>query len=295
MANLAVPAALLERQDIILQDKLNHASLIDGARLARASLKRYRHNDIMQAETILQRSIVGRDSMEIGTLDDRKLLISTDGVFSMDGDIAPLADLKKLADQYHGILLVDDAHGLGVVGDTGRGSLEQTQLSVGDNVLLMGTLGKGFGSFGAFVAGDKLIIEQLRQSARSYIYTTALPAPVAAVSLMSIRLIEQHGAQWPIHLADLIKQFRQGIEQIGLSLMPSTSPIQPLMVGDADKAVRLSEYLYQQGFYVTAIRPPTVPVGEARLRFTLSAGHTKQHVEQLLNCLDSPIVKSMLA
>ena len=273
MANLAVATALASKQDIILQDKLNHASLIDGARLSDAQFKRYAHTDIEHAENILQRT------------EFDKALLMTDGVFSMDGNIAPLTELKKLADNYQGLLLVDDAHGLACMGQTGRGALELSGLSPQDNVLLMGTLGKAVGSFGAFVAGDASYIEQLIQSARSYIYTTAMPPGVAATSLASIELIEQGGAQMRSALQHNINHFKEGVLRLGLTLMPSDSAIQPLVLGDEERAIRLSDALYDQGFLVTAIRPPTVPKGSARLRFTLSAPHSLKQIDELLSVL----------
>lgn len=274
MANLALSTALCTKHDLILQDKLNHASLIDGARLSQALFKRYRHNDVEHAQTILAQT------------EYQNALIMTDGVFSMDGDIAPLAQLKEIADQTHSVLVVDDAHGLGCVGDGGCGSLALSNLKPCDNVLLMGTLGKAVGSFGAFVAGDALYIEQLIQTARSYIYTTALPPSVAAASKASIELIANDGNVLRQRLNERIHQFKDGVARLGLELMPSDTAVQPLVLGDEAFALAFSERLYQAGFMVTAIRPPTVPAGSARLRFTFSATHTSEQVAALLVAID---------
>jgi len=273
MANLAVATALTSKRDLILQDKLNHASLIDGARLSDAQFKRYAHGNVSHAQTILASSRCD------------KALIMTDGVFSMDGNIAPLIQLKQLSDDHDALLFIDDAHGLACMGESGRGALELAGLTPCENVLLMGTLGKAVGSFGAFVAGDALYIEQLIQSARSYIYTTAIPPVVAATSMASIELIEQQGTVLRDSLERNIEQFKRGAQELGLTLMDSNSAIQPLVLGDEDKALALSARLYDQGFLVTAIRPPTVPKGSARLRFTLSASHSSDQITQLLNAL----------
>lgn len=284
MANLAVQSALLERSDLVLQDKLSHASLIDGAQLSSATLKRYRHCNLAHAESFLQASH-----------DQQKCMIATDGVFSMDGNIAPLAELKKLADQYQALLYVDDAHGIGVVGEQGRGGLEQIGCQPNDNVLLLGTLGKAFGSFGAFVAGDGLVIEHLIQKARSYIYTTALPPAVVAASHAGLMLIQEQGSALRQHLDELITLFKTGVEQLKLPLMPSSTPIQPLVLGSTEMTLKASQYLRKKGFLVTAIRPPTVPKNSARLRFTFSAAHTKEQVEQLLECLASDEMQSLMS
>ena len=219
MANLAVATALTTKQDLILQDKLNHASLIDGAQLSAAQFKRYAHGNVEHAAQFLSNS------------DYANAMIMTDGVFSMDGNIAPLGQLKELADQHQALLYVDDAHGLGCYGASGRGALEAHGLSPRDNVLLMGTLGKAIGSFGAFVAGDALYIEQLIQSARSYIYTTALPPAVAATSMSSINYIVEHGVELRASLQRNVDLFKKGITKLGLNLMPSDSAIQPLIIG----------------------------------------------------------------
>lgn len=272
MANLGAVNALIGKGDAVFEDRLNHASLLDAGLLSGARFQRYLHSDAASLATKLQRSEA-----------DRKLVI-TDGVFSMDGDVAPLTDLSRVTRQNGGWLMVDDAHGMGCVGETGAGCVEQQGLSVDDVPVLMGTLGKGFGTAGAFIAGSQVLIETLIQHARSYIYTTAMPPAVAAATLTSLRLVRQ-GQQLRQNLAALIAQFRQGAGQLGLRLMDSDTPIQPILVGSSDRALALSAALEQRGIFVTAIRPPTVPDGSARLRITFSAAHTAEQVERLLEAL----------
>lgn len=269
MANLGVASALLGRKDAIFEDRINHASLLDAAQLSGARLQRYRH-----AETGHLQQLVANNSAT-----DK--LIATDGVFSMDGDLAPLPALAQVAQQHAAWLMVDDAHGLGVIGATGRGSLEQFGLGMAEVPILVGTLGKGFGTFGAFVAGEAALIETLIQEARSYIYTTALPPAVAEATRTSLQLVQREG--WRREkLQTLIAQFRSGAAQQGLQLGESSTPIQPWIVGDTEQAVQLSEKLKQQGVLISAIRPPTVPQGTARLRITFSAAHEAADVDHLL-------------
>ena len=272
MANLGVISALFGQGDTVFEDRLNHASLLDAGLLSRARLQRYQHNDVSDLENKLTSSN-----------SDNKLIV-TDGVFSMDGDVAPLKELATLAQQHNAWLMVDDAHGLGVLGDHGGGCLQQNDLTLDDVPILMGTFGKALGTFGAFVAGHESMIETLIQSARSYIYTTALPPAVAAATRVALRLVQQESWRRD-QLNHLIKQFRQGAEQLGLSLMSSASPIQPLLIGDTAKTVNISQQLLDDGILISAIRPPTVPDGTARLRITLSAEHQQHHVERLLDSL----------
>jgi len=272
MANLGVASSLLGRGDAVLEDRLNHASLIDAGLLSGARLQRYIHADVTSLES------------KLGIDTGRECLVMTDGVFSMDGDIAPLPELAALASKHEAWFMVDDAHGIGVLGERGRGSLERFGLSQAEVPILMGTLGKALGTAGAFVAGSEDLVEYLIQSARTYIYTTAMPAAVAAATLASLRLVDSEG--WRREkLQTLITRFRTGIEQLGLELMPSSTSIQPLVVGDAGQAVAMSEALLKRDILVTAIRPPTVPQGTARLRFTFSAEHTEDQVDQLLDGL----------
>jgi 8-amino-7-oxononanoate synthase len=213
-------------------------------------------------------------------------LIVTDGVFSMDGDLAPLPELAKIAKQEDSWLMVDDAHGLGVLGESGRGTVNHFQLNNEQVPILMGTLGKAFGTFGAFVAGSEALIETLIQQARSYIYTTALPPAVAAATSVSLRLLQSEN--WRREkLSLLVKRFRDGASELGLDLMESLTPIQPILLGSVETTLAVSEALYRQGLFVSAIRPPTVPEGSARLRITFSASHTEEQVDQLLSALGS--------
>ncbi len=270
MANLGVISALCGRGDRIYQDRLNHASLLDGGLLSGARLQRYPH---------LNHSDLAGKSRK-----NPPKMIVTDGVFSMDGDVAPLPELVETAQQHDAWLMVDDAHGLGVLGKSGRGTLEHFGLDEQQVPILMGTLGKGLGSFGAFIAGDERLIETLIQQARSYIYTTAMPAAVAEATRASLRLVDEESWRRD-KLHTLIRHFKQGAEQLGLPLMASETPIQPLMVGDSAKATQLSQQLLERGILVSAIRPPTVPDGSARLRITLSASHNEAQIDRLLDVL----------
>jgi len=271
MANLGIVGALADRHDVIFEDRLNHASLIDAARLARARVTRYHHADTAHLATLL-------------TTVENPGLITTDAVFSMDGDIAPLAELHRLALKYDARLLADDAHGIGVLGQTGRGTLEHLRLPLVPPLILMGTLGKAFGVFGAFVAGEAALIETLIQRARTYIYTTALPPAVAEAVRASLRIVRAEGWRRE-RLQALVAQFRAGAESLGLILAPSPTPIQPVLLGAAEAALAASRHLRERGILVPAIRPPTVPEGSARLRITFSAAHEPAQVERLLQAL----------
>lgn len=270
MANLGVITTLLPRQGTVLEDKLNHASLLDAARCSRARVQRFRHRDYARLEKMMQQA-------------NAECLVSTDAVFSMDGDLADLKTLHALATRHSAWLLVDDAHGFGVLGD-GRGSLAANALAVADNTVLMGTLGKALGTFGAFVAGSVEVIETLVQQARTYIYTTALPPAVAEATRTSLRLLQQE--DWRRQqLQTVIDLFRQRAAEQALPLTESTTAIQPLIAGSAERALAISRALEQDGILVPAIRPPTVPTGSARLRITLSALHSEQQVQQLVDAL----------
>jgi 8-amino-7-oxononanoate synthase len=274
MANLGVVAALAGAGDAVFEDRLNHASLLDAALLSRARLARYDHLDSIALQT------------KLATSKAAQKLVLTDGVFSMDGDIAPLPELATVARQHDALLMVDDAHGLGVLGPQGRGSCARFGLGMDEVPILMATLGKGLGSFGAFVAGSDDLIEWLIQAARPYIYTTATPPALAEASRASLRLVQRE--EWRRErLQALIQRFRCGAAQLGLGLMPSETPIQPLLLGDAGRAVALSRRLEAQGILISAIRPPTVPDGTARLRITLSAAHTEGQVDRLLAALEA--------
>lgn len=277
MANLGVISALAGRGDRVLQDRLNHASLLDGAILSRATLQRYAHGDMDALETLLRRN---SETAAAGT----QSFIVTDGVFSMDGDLAPLDRLTAVARQYDAMAIVDDAHGFGILGAGGRGVVDHFGLGSDDPPLLIGTLGKAFGTAGAFVAGSQVLIDYLVQFARTYIYTTAMPPAVAAATLTSLKLCETE--DWRrVHLNKLIAQFRRRATDLGYTLMPSQTPIQPILIGDSRTASRLSSALQRRGIAISAIRPPTVPEGSARLRVTLTAAHTEDDLTQLLSAL----------
>ncbi len=272
MANIGVVSALLGRGDLLFEDRLNHASLVDAGVLSRARMKRYQHADA--------------DSLErqLGAAGEERRLIVTDGVFSMDGDLAPLPDLAQLAAQNNAWLMVDDAHGLGVLGETGGGCTSHFGLSEEEVPILMGTLGKALGTFGAFVAGSEALIETLIQQARPYVYTTATPPALAEATLVSLQ-IAQEEAWRREHLQKLITRFREQVAGFGLSLMASETPIQPIVAGSAGQALTWSRHLETQGILVSAIRPPTVPEGSARLRITLSANHSDDQLQRLLEVL----------
>lgn len=272
MANLGAVTSLLGPGDAIFEDRLNHASLLDAGLMSRARLSRYVHGDSAALASKLEAS------------QGKRKLVVTDGVFSMDGDIAPLPQLAEVARVHDAWLMVDDAHGLGVLGEQGGGCLEYHQMSLENVPVLMGTLGKACGSFGAFVAGSEELIETLIQQARSYIYTTALPPAVAEASRASLALIQEESWRRE-HLHTLILRFREGAEALGLKLMPSPTPIQPLLVGEAETAMKMSEALYDKGLMIGAIRPPTVAEGTSRLRITLSAAHSEVQVDCLLTAL----------
>ena len=273
MANLGVITTLLDRHDVVFQDRLNHASLIDAARLSGARLRRYPH---------LDQATLARLSAESS---NAETLIASDGVFSMDGDIADVPELLRLAVSSDSWLMIDDAHGFGVIGEHGRGTREHFGIRDNDARLIMvGTLGKAFGTSGAFVAGSEALIETLIQEARTYIYTTALPPAVAHATLTSLRLVEQE--DWRrAHLNSLIRYFRDAARHYGLPLMTSVTPIQPLVLGNSEAALQASDALLDQGILVSAIRPPTVPQGQARLRITLSAAHHITDVDRLVDAL----------
>jgi len=270
MANLGVMTALADRGELALLDRLNHASIIDGALLSGARLKRYRHADAADAERILE------ESPQTATV------VATDGVFSMDGDVAPLPRLARAAAAHQAWLVVDDAHGLGVLGKNGRGATEE--LSADEVPVLVGTLGKAFGSFGAFVAGSRELIELLIQKARPYIYTTALPQPVAAATRKALEIAQRETWRRERVLA-LTARFRRAARAAGLRLLESDTPIQPLVLGSAAAVLGAQQELLEAGFRVVAIRAPTVPRGSERLRITLSAAHTERQLDALIERL----------
>ncbi len=274
MANLGVVPTLVGRGDAVFADRLNHASLIDSAQLSRANHHRYPHNDLAALERQLEASTA------------RRKLILTDAVFSMDGDLAPLPQLLELAERFDAWLVVDDAHGFGVLGPQGRGTLAHLGIELGTHprLIYIGTLGKAAGVSGAFVAGAANVIEWLLQRARTYIFTTAASPIVAATLFKSLKLIEQ-GEALRSHLQLLIEHLHHGLKDTRWQLLPSPTAIQPIIIGDNDAALHIAAALFEQGIWVPAIRPPTVPKGTARLRITLSAAHTVAQVDRLLEAL----------
>lgn len=272
MANLAVVQALLGAGDVCVQDRLNHASLIDAARLAGCTFKRYPHADAEGATRQLAAHAQGA------------ALLASDGVFSMDGDVAPLRDLAQVAREQQATLYIDDAHGVGVLGEAGRGSSAAAGLDVRDVPLRLVTFGKALGNAGAAVVGDADLIAHLAETARPYIYTTAMPPAQAAATRAAVR-IARGGDDLRDHLRANIERLKDGARKHGLALMPSHTPIQPLLVGSDTHALAMAAALEARGYWVAPIRPPTVPEGSARLRIALSAAHHAQHVDGLLDAL----------
>ena len=271
MANLGAVTALVGQGDTVLEDRLNHASLLDAGLLSGARFSRYLHNDIS--------SLSARLATATGNT-----LVVTDGVFSMDGDLADLPAVCAAAREKDAWVMVDDAHGFGCLGQEGGGIVEHFGLGVQDVPVLVGTLGKAFGTSGAFIAGSEELIETLIQFARPYIYTTSQPPAVACATLKSLQIVREQNWRRE-HLARLIAQFRAGVSDLGLQLMDSPTPIQPIIIGSSERAVAVSAALRERGILVTAIRPPTVPRGTARLRVTLCAAHSDSDVAHLLDAL----------
>lgn len=271
MANMGIVSALAGRGDAVFADRLNHASLNDAVLVSRAAFKRYAHGDMVALARLLENTRA------------RRRLVITDAVFSMDGDLAPVPELVALCEQYDAYLMLDDAHGFGVLGAGGRGVLEHFAVA-SPRIIYMATLGKAAGVSGAFVAGDAVVIETLIQRARSYIYTTATPPLLAQALLASLPLIAEEGWRRE-RLRELITQLKQQLTGFPLALMPSITPIQPLLAGGNDAALDLSARLAARGLLVPAIRPPTVPQGTARLRISLSAAHTADDVARLTAAL----------
>jgi 8-amino-7-oxononanoate synthase len=273
MANLGIASALLDKGDAVFEDRLNHASLLDAGLLSGARFQRYAHADSADLKQKLEKS------------EYASALVMTDGLFSMDGDIAPLPQLAAACKPHKAWLCVDEAHALGVLGKNGGGAVALHNLNADAVPVLMGTLGKAFGTFGAFVAGSEELIEALIQKARTYIYTTALPSALAEATRISLKLVQREAWRRE-YLQQLISRFRQGAEELGLPLMPSETAIQPLLIGDSEQALAVSEALWERSILITAIRPPAVPENSARLRITFSAAHTEKHLQQLLLALE---------
>ena len=272
MANIGAVNALLDKRDGVFQDRVNHASLLDAGLLSGARFQRFLHNDSDNLTLRLQRT------------EARRKLVVCDGVFSMDGDLAELPEICQTAAEHNAWVMVDDAHGFGCIGKQGRGTVDHFGLGADQVQVLVGTLGKAFGTSGAFVAGSEELIETLVQHARTYIYTTSMSPAIAEATRASLKLLQQD--DWRREkLNHLITRFQSGCAQLGLPLMDSPTPIQPLMVGESDRAMAISAALEAKGIFIGAIRPPTVPQGEARLRVTLSATHTDEQLDRLLDAL----------
>ncbi len=272
MANLGIVVALAGRGDAVFADRLNHASLIDAVQLSRADHVRYPHGDLNALEHLLAASTA------------RRRLILTDAVFSMDGDLAPLHRLLQLAERFDAWLVIDDAHGFGVLGEHGCGSLGHFGIPAHPRIVYMGTLGKAAGASGAFVAASDTVVEWLLQRARTYIFTTGSSPIMACALLASLDLIRQ-GDERRHHLRRLTACLRDGLASTRWQLMPSPTAIQPVIIGDNHEALRVARALFERGLWVPAIRPPTVPKGTARLRVSLSAAHSGAHLQQLVGAL----------
>jgi len=271
MANIGVLGALVGRHDAIFADKLNHACLNDGGYFSHAEFHRYPHNDVDALEKLLKQSQA------------KVKLIAADAVFSMDGDIAPIPEYLALCEQYDAYLYIDDAHGFGVLGKHGAGTLSHFNIQ-SPRIIMMATLGKAAGVAGAFVAGEQVVIDYLIQTAKSYVYSTPAPPALSATLSASVKLIEQ-GDELRAHLRELIKYLKQNLKCKQWQLMPSETCIQPLVVGGNYEVLALSEYLQTKGILVPAIRPPTVPLNTGRLRISLSAAHTLEDVVRLVDAI----------
>ncbi len=278
MANLAIIQCLSARGDVIIADKLNHASLIDGVKLSQATSRRYSHCDLTALERRLKNA-------------PQNKFVVTDSVFSMDGDIAPLTEIVALCERYNAILIVDDAHGFGVLGETGKGCIEHFGLNQKQLPVLMCTLGKSLGSYGAFISGEQVLVDYLIQFARSYIYTTAMPAMIAAASLENLKFLIHH-PEINHRLKDNIQYFKSCCKQVKVFPMPSITAIQPVIIGDNKKLLRVNKQLKEAGILVAAIRPPTVAENSGRLRITLNAAHSRNDIKRLVDTLATAISSS---
>ena len=275
MANLGIVAGLASKGDVILSDALNHASLVDACRLSRAEVR------------IIPHANAGAYEDELKKLSGRRVLLVTDGVFSMDGDVAPLPELVEISRRFGALLVIDDAHGTGVLGSSGRGSLEYFGLDPA-GIIQMGTFSKALGSLGGFVAGPKLAVEFLRNRARTLFYTTGLPPAVLAVNRRSLQLVDEEPGPRQ-RLAQNAKQLSTGLKALGLTIIEGPSAIVPALIGEADRALALSSALMDKGLFCPAIRPPTVPPGQSRLRLSLMATHTPQQIDRALDLINEAI------
>ena len=278
-ANIGIIPALASRGNLIFSDKLNHASIVDACILSRARLIRYPHKDMDALEKLLKKN------SPLTT--HHSPLIITDGIFSVDGDIAPLKELSELADKYNCMLMIDDAHATGVLGESGKGTMEYFGID-NPNIIQMGTLGKALGCFGAYIVGSRKLIDYLINKARSFIYTTSLPSSVCAASIAAIDIIEDE-PQLRQNLWDRIKFFRSSLVNAGFDIMNSETQIIPILIGKADKTVKISNNLLDKGVFVQAIRPPTVPEGTSRLRITLMATHSWDDLKYALETIEETV------
>ncbi len=275
-ANTGVIPAVAGKDAVIFSDALNHASIVDGARLSGAGINIYRHKDMNHLEALLKEKSKSRTI--------RRRLIITDTVFSMDGDIAPLNDIVLLSRKYDALLMIDDAHGMGVIGKTGRGGLEHFDIKV-DDIIRMGTLSKAAGCFGAFVAGRKDLINLLINRARSFIYSTSLPPAVCEACIKAIDIIDSGSGNLRKRLWKNRQRLYEGLRQLGFDTLESETPIIPVMAGDTDNALKIGRHLYRNKIFAPAIRPPTVPEGGCRIRFSVTAAHTDDDIDLVLDIL----------
>jgi 8-amino-7-oxononanoate synthase len=274
MANLGVVSSLFSKHDVIFADKLSHASLIDGAIASKANFKRYPHCDVNSLNNLC----------ELDQQSNGNKLIITEGVFGMDGTVAPLKEISAISKRNNAMLLVDDTHGIGILGHEGQGSLKACNLESNCADILTSSFGKAFGTYGAFVASSHVIIESLKQFARTYLYTTAIPPAIASATLASLNIIQTEN--WRRQkLLELVQYFRLCANQLGIPLTSSQTAIQPIILGSSEKALRVSQYLQERGLVVKAIRPPTVPFASARIRISLTVQHQKHHIDYLMENL----------
>jgi 8-amino-7-oxononanoate synthase len=275
-ANTGIIPVIAGPDTVIFSDELNHASIVDGTRLSKADVMVYRHRDLNHLESLLKKSL--------NTKSARRKLVITDTVFSMDGDIAALKDLVSLCERYDSDLMIDDAHGTGVLGKTGRGTLEHFAIKA-DNIIQMGTLSKAAGCYGAFVAGSKYLIDLLINRARSFVYSTSLPPAVAAAGCKAIDIIDRRSVRLRERLWKNRKHLYDGLENMGFNTLGSETPIIPVLAGDVKNALKLGQYLYKYKIFAPAIRPPSVPENKCRIRFSVTAGHTAEDIDNTLEFL----------
>ncbi len=278
-ANLGIISSLADRNSIVFCDRLNHASIIDGIVLSRAQLVRYPHKDIKELERLLEHQSAG-----VGTgprACPKQYLIITDSVFSMDGDIAPLPELLRLAEKYDCLLMIDEAHATGVLGESGRGALEYFGLKANPRLIQMGTLSKALGGLGGFVCASRELIDYLVNRSRSFIFSTALPAALCASAIEAIKIIEKDKSRVQ-RLKENADFFRDGLRALGFDTLTSQSPIIPILTKDPRRTMELSQKLFKKGIFVQGIRPPAVPTGECRLRLTVTSSHTQDDLNLAL-------------